>query len=184
MCNTCKFKCPVSTIMLHSCESESIESLDLVCLGFSTPNPKQPSNDKVEIEIQTSPSIVQKSETTLENTMLRSLSSPLSKIEENVHTHLSKQKLSLSKDGTMKCKTRGQPMILKRLKKPRNQNSPLRKSRSKLLASIRYILSGKNQRLSLNQQSSEINILSKNTRKKLLEDAGITQNCFVSRRIA
>lgn len=71
-----------------------------------------------EIETQTSPilntSPIQNR--SLQSTLKRAMSSPLSREEEKVHTHLTKRKLIFAKEkGTISYETGGQPMILKRL---------------------------------------------------------------------
>ena len=81
------------------------------------------------------------------DTLHRSISFPLSKDEENVHTHLTKCKLNFALDKTtIRCKTRGQPILMKRLTKPRraseNAKSPLRRRRAQVVAKIRSLVAG------------------------------------------
>ena len=134
-CLQCSNKGPLSTLAAHSCEFDnsinsfepgsSSESSDIV---YSTPTHIE-NNHRMEIETQTSP-ILQVASTptsskscnehhSILETLHRSISSPLSKDEEKVHTHLTKRKLNFASDkATIRCKTRGQPIVMKKITKP------------------------------------------------------------------
>ena len=99
-------------------------------------------NNFIEIDIQTSPALIDNSglqgntSTTLDETLQRSLKSPLSKDEERAHTQFDKRQLNFSKDkDIMTCKTRGQALLLHRVVKPKKSpstaRSPLKKKASK-----------------------------------------------------
>ena len=77
----------------------------------------------------------------------RSITSPLSKEEENVHTQLTKRKLAFAgKDEMIQCKTGGQPLYLMKVTKARqssaNARSPLKKKRARSISKHRSIASG------------------------------------------
>ena len=85
---------------------------------------------RAKIEVQTSPVLPQtpnpslQQSVTLEQSLHRSLCSPLSKEEERLHTKLTKHKLHFSKDKqTLLCKTGGQPLMLVKLKQARKPSS-------------------------------------------------------------
>ena len=78
------------------------------------------------------------------------LSLPLTPQEEEYLTHLVKLKTQASEDKqTLRCKTRGQPLILKRMVMPRKPSaladSPLRKKRANQIGKLRLDISGKHQ---------------------------------------
>ena len=150
---------PLSSTPVH-------ERLDLPCTREFA------ENTYMETVIQTSPVLLDNStlygntSTTLDETLQRSLQSPLSKDEERVHTHLTKRKLNFSKDkDIIKCKTRGQPLLLQRVVKPRKSSStarsPLKRKRANIMAKIRSNVVGKDVESHQSQQASELKILSK-----------------------
>ena len=127
-------------------------------------------NTFIEIDIQTSPTLLDNSglqgntSSTLDETLQRSLKSPLSIDEERVHTHLTKRKLNFSKDtDIITCKTRGQPLLLHRVVKPRKSSStaqlPLKRKRANIIARFRSNVAGKDVE-SCHIQASELKILS------------------------
>ena len=72
---------------------------------------------------------------------------PLTKEEEAYHTHLTRMKMGQSDDKlTFRCKTRGQPLIFKKVVKPRKAStvvsSPVCKRRAILMDKIRIDVSG------------------------------------------
>ena len=84
------------------------------------------SNSQTSAEIQTSPSLsetLQKQKQSLEQSLKRFVSSPLSKQEEILHTKLMKRKLHFAADqSTVLCKTGGQPLVLVKLKQALKEN--------------------------------------------------------------
>ena len=124
----------------------------------------------------------------LSSTTLRpldNLTHPLTKEEEECHTHLTKIKVSMSADkATLRCKTRGQPVVYKRIVVPRKSSllaiSPLREKRSKLIAKIRQDVPGSSADDSIKQQSSELKRSSETTRERLLQAAGMERPAISS----
>ena len=83
---------------------------------------------------------------------------PLTKEEEAYHTHLTRMKMGQSDDKlTLKCKTRGQPLIFKKVVKPRKAStvvsSPVRKRRATLMNKIRMDVSGGQQKTKSNSKA-------------------------------
>ena len=159
-CSRCSHTGPLSTFAIHHCDTTAAtplksgtddnplsstpvhERLDLPCTRESA------ENTYMEIDIQTSPVLLDNStlygntSTTLDETLQRSLQSPLSKDGERVHTHLTKRKLKISKDkDIIKCKTTCQPRLLQRIVKPRKSSStarsPLKRKRANIISKIR-----------------------------------------------
>ena len=116
---------------------------------------------------------------------LDNLTHPLTKEEEEFHTPLTKMKVSMSADkATLRCKTRGQPAVYKRIVVPRKSSllatSPLRKKRAILTAKIRQNLPGSSADDSIKQQSSELKRSSETTRERLLQAAGMERPAISS----
>ena len=107
------------------------------------------------------------------------LTSALTKEEEKLTTRLVKRKLNTSTDkGTVRCQTGGQPLILKRLRKPRKETKQASrrtvKRRVNDLDEFRRDISGNNTTSVQLQLSSELKGLSQDTRSKVCEGAGVT----------
>jgi hypothetical protein len=105
------------------------------------------------------------------------LKAPLSKDEEAYLTKLIRIKLEQSSDKqTVVCKTRGQPIILRKIVKPRKMSSfaasPLRKKRAKHLYQIRRELSGPSIADSVKQQATELKHTTKKKKTDILQQAG------------
>ena len=111
---------------------------------------------------------------------INELSSPLSKEEEAYMTQLIRIKLSESEyKTTVRCRTRGQPLVLKKLTMPRKPSliagSPLRKKRSKLIDKIKLNMSGRTIDDAVRQQGAELKRTTKHRRQKVLQSAGLKQ---------
>ena len=105
------------------------------------------------------------------------LVAPLSATEESHMTKLVRIKLATSQDKvTVRCKTGGQPIILKKIPKPRKGLSvardPLLKKRASHINKLTMDVSGKSSSDSLTQQSTVLKTASKVRRKIILESAG------------
>ena len=77
----------------------------------------------------------------------RKLSTPLTRAEEEYHTKLTKLKMNESGDkSTVRCKTRGQPLVFKKVTVPRKPSmsaaSPTRNKRARMMENIRLDMSG------------------------------------------
>ena len=88
--------------------------------------------------------------------------------------------MQLSEDKEMViCKTGGQPIVLKKIVKPRKSSglagSPLRKKRAKQMENLREQLSGTSVDDTIRQQRTEVKLIRKNKRKKILDSAGYRQ---------
>ena len=79
----------------------------------------------------------------------------------------------------MVCKTRGQPIILKKVTKPRKKSSfassPLRKKRANHLNKMRTDMSGSSAADSVKQQGTELKLTTKQKRTGILKAAGCGQ---------
>ena len=108
---------------------------------------------------------------------LKQLQAPLTREEEMYFTHLVRIKLEQSKDKhTVVCKTRGQPIVLKRVIKPRKKSysasSPLRKRRANQLNKMRTDMSGSSSADSVKQQGTELKLTRKQEKTEILKAAG------------
>ena len=101
---------------------------------------------------------------------------PLTKDDKKYATHLNRLKLAESKDGTVRCKTKGQPLVLGHIPQPRKattaSSSCTVRCRVKLLDRIRHNVSGNTSEDAIQQQGAEIRKSVKSKRKKILNAAG------------
>ena len=114
------------------------------------------------------------------------LSLPLTSQEEEYLTHLVRLKMQASEDRrTLRCKTRGQPLILKRMVMPRKPSaladSPLRKKRANQICKLRLDISGKTSGDTIKQHGTELKKSSKTTRQQIFHAAGL-QKPTISRK--
>ena len=104
---------------------------------------------------------------------IHQLSAPLSKEEELYLTQLVRIKMKQSADKmTVHCKTRGQPLVLMKIIKPRKSSlvapSPLKRKRARLMAKLRLHVSGNTAPDATQQQGTELKRTSKARKKKFL----------------
>ena len=116
-----------------------------------------------------------------------SIQAPLTANEEAYFTKLTKLKMQESDDKkTLRCKTGGQPIVLKRITQPRKASalatSPLRRKRSKLLQHLRTNISGSSTDDSVKQQGSEIKTKTKTAREQILRAANCEQPSVSSKQ--
>ena len=108
---------------------------------------------------------------------IHQLSAPLSKEEELYLTQLVRIKMKQSADKmTVHCKTRGQPLVLMKIIKPRKSSlvapSPLKRKRARLMAKLRLNVSGNTAPDAIQQQGTELKRTSKARKKIILNMAG------------
>ena len=176
-----------------------VETGQLTVHMHSTPA-RQVGGDKVEIEVQTSPSLlavispivtppkpptpIPRSGPSVKQCMQRSLDSPLTKEEERLHTSLTKRKLNFSSDKTvMYCKTRGQPLVFKKLRRSRKTETVSQhvlKKRAQDIASCRRLVSGGSVESCVKQHGVELKSLSKATLQSVCEKAGVKNKFLVT----
>ena len=113
--------------------------------------------------------------------------SPLSEQEETLLTRLVRVKLAQSADkATLRLKTKGQPLVLKKIVVPRKKSSlagsPLRKKRANMMEKIRLDVSGNSKEDALRQQGAELKKTTKLQKQSVLKSAGIKQP-FISRKL-
>ena len=111
---------------------------------------------------------------------LEQLQAPFTKEEEAYFTHFVQLKVQLSEDKqTVICKTGGQLTDLKEIAKPRKPSglagSPLRNKQAKQMENLREQLSGTSVDDTIRQQGTELQLIRKNRRKKILDSAGYRQ---------
>ena len=114
---------------------------------------------------------------------------PLRKEEEAYNTHLMRLKMSQSHDKmTATCKTGGQPLIFKKVVKPRKSStqvsSPTRRQRAGFVGQIRLDVSGGTAEDEIQQHGTEIKKATKIKRARLLEAAGYKESVFLCREKA
>ena len=129
------------------------------------------------VDSTTSPMVRQPYITLLEETCSKYQNEPLSKLEEKVHTSLVRRKLYNNPQQTIVCKTRGQPILLKRLVNPRKESqsvkTPTKRKRAKIIRSVSKDIAGTSNTSTSTQQISELKVLPIKTRQELCEKAGI-----------
>ena len=134
--------------------------------------------------VQTTPSI----DTTLNASLNRSIGSPLSRQEESLHTRLTKRKLTYGKTDTITCRTGGQPLVLKRLSKPRKSTATASthviKRRANQLGQCRNIVAGDGSKPQEIQQTAELRSLSKPTRIRICAKAGIQHRTSINKHLS
>lgn len=144
-------------------------------------------------EVQTSPQEFRtpkpkNTSTTFEESLGRSITSPLSKEEENLHTKLTKRKLTYSADNTITCKTGGQPIVFMKLRKARKPSSeaksPLKRKRAKQLERCRRLVSGRGRLSTQQQQSSELKILKGKSKFSVCRNAGVVHKTSLSKKVS
>ena len=150
------------------------------------------SRSKTDMEIQTSPILAQNithSDGNLSATFQQSLSSPLNKTEEQVHTDLTKRKLNFAQDeSTITFRTRGQPIYLRKIIKARKKSnlapSPLKGKRAKPLPGVRNFIAGIGSEAHHTQQSSELKLFGHKAKVNVCGKAGIQPRNFMTKRVA
>ena len=115
------------------------------------------------------------------------IQAPLTANKETYFTKLSKLKMHESDDRkTLRCKTGGQPIVLKRITQPRKASalaiSPLQRKCSKLLQHLWMNISGSSTDDSIKQQGSEIKTKTKTTREQILRAANCEQPSMSSQQ--
>ena len=188
-CGKCEKTMSYDLISHHNCDTNSPLSIQSTSESviIETPGEKhahstpKPNKSHVEMQIQTSPIFgtftqEESSDSTFNKTASRS--------KERFHTHLTKRKLNFAKENIIACKTGGQPLLLKRIVKPRkesaNVSSPLKRRRAHQSALYRVAVAGKSKDSHSAQQSSELKVLSKNSTLKICSNAGVKQKSFLS----
>ena len=73
---------------------------------------------------------------------------------------------------------------MKPRKESANVSSPLKRRRARQIASYRVAVAGKSKDSHSAQQSSELKVLSKNSKLKICSNAGVKQKSFLSKRVA
>ena len=202
-CKKCSHVCTLQTLTSHSCDSD-VNTNDDQFASISEPaeifqpmhsTPKNKLIPCSTIEVQTSPTLFSDESLkvptvpSMEKSLSRSLSSPLTKNEERLHTHLTKRKLNFSKTKSIiKCKTGGQPIVLKKLVKARKSSldvsSPLKRKRAREVATYRSAIAGNTEESQNSQQTSELKALTRNQRLNICSRAGIRNKSFMSKRIS
>ena len=111
---------------------------------------------------------------------IKAVTSPTVKEEEIYFTHLVQIKLEQS--NTVVCKTREQPIVLRKVTKPAEKSyfasSPLRKRRANQLNKMRTDMSGSSAADSVKQQGTELKLTRKQERTEILKAAGCGRYTF------
>ena len=115
---------------------------------------------------------------------------PLNKIEQKVATYLIKRKLTTETDekdlDLIRCKTGGQPLILKRLTRPRKDTSlartPTKKRRARCIQNVRRKLAGETQHDTDSQLTTELKKIPRVRRHGICKKAGIKDKIKISKQ--
>lgn len=119
---------------------------------------------------------------------LEELKAPLTRHEEAYLTRLIRIKLQQSKDKhTVACKTKGQPIMLRKIIKPRKTSgiasTPTKRKRVSQLANIRKEVSGSSEADVINQRSTELRFTTTAKKTAIFAGAGVKKG-FISAKIA
>jgi hypothetical protein len=103
-CLQCNIQAEYHDMLTHNCNSDT---------NINSNEGNEEKKDHSTIGIQTTPS------TSFINPK-RSMTSPLDKIEEKLHTQLTKRKLNFAQGSdVISCRTGGQPLVLMKVRKAR-----------------------------------------------------------------
>ncbi|GFO36856.1 nrag8 protein [Plakobranchus ocellatus] len=104
---------------------------------------------------------------------------PLSKDEETLNTHLVRRKLYTDPHKkTIKCKTKGQPILLQKVVAPRKQSqvkTPTKKKRARIIENIRTSVAGTSKDAEDIQLAVELNRVPTIRRQGIYKRAGLKQ---------
>ena len=124
------------------------------------------------------------------NSVLRKKSQdePLTRLEEKVHTNFVKRKLYQNPHQLVSCKTKGQPIVLKKIVILRIDSkvvrTPTKKKRAQLIHKVRQQVAGPSKPSTDAQQVSELNLLPITTRHEVTSKAGIKERASVTTEAA
>ena len=173
--NNVAFRSILSDLILKcnicQCIKEYNQMIDHKCSPPTTPHTRrETSASSCTAAIQTTPSTVPIS-------LKSDPKAPATKEEERVHSHLARKQLNFGKrKGVIRLKTRGQPIYLMQIRKPRvpsaKASSSLKKARARQMAKFRENGSGSGESWK-EQQSSELKLLSKETKLEICNKAGV-----------
>ncbi len=192
-CKTCKYENTLESFNSdHNCLSRShpnmvsiLTSTDSVTKK-SLPKQTMMSGLKTPKSVKPGP-LENESPKTLEQSLNSDLSKPLSATEEKVFTHNFRRKYYQSAGGIVQAKTKGQPINVMKIAKPRKDSciaaSPLKKARARLQAKYRRFASGHSRASFRIQQATEIKTLSKKKKRELAKQAGLLPQHEMTARI-
>lgn len=172
---------PVDDIATIDTPFEGINATQTRVPTESTPKekvmvtPRISAKKRVLVTTATSPMF---NDTSLEYSINQPTPAKLSATEEKVFTRLTKRKLFTSKNETILCKNkRGQPIVLKKLIKPRKPTSDAKakvvRQRAATMNKLRDSLSGGDTESCNQQQAAELKKFSLHTRENICSMAGI-----------
>ena len=165
-------------------QEQNIDSISLS--DFNTPQPLASSTPKM-IDSTTSP--MDKQYTSfLTQSYEKSQNEPLTHLEEKVHTNFVKRKLYQNPHQLFSCKTKGQPIVLKKIVIPRKDSkvvrTPTKKKRAQLIHRVRQQVAGPSKASTDAQQVSELNLLPITTRREVTSKAGIKERASMTTEAA
>ena len=155
----------------------------MIPVAESTPL-KSPMPRKTTVDTSTSPMI--KHYTTFSHSLSLSRNTPLSKEEEKLSTHLVRRKLHHDPDKqTIKCKTRGQPLVLTKTVAPRKHSTqvktPTKRRRVGLVHGYRSFVAGPSKTSADTQLARELKSLPTTRKQQIVQTAGVKQKIKISR---
>ena len=136
------------------------------------------------VDTSTSPMI--KKDITFSHSFSKSHNQPLTKDEEKLCTHLIKRKLySDPHKQVIKCKTKGQPLVLQRIIAPRKHSNsvrtPTKRKRAHLLHDTRSYVAGTSHQSADTQLASELKLVPQTRRSTICKTAGVKETMKVSK---
>lgn len=167
----------LQTSILSGCLPENNKSicLDTNLTPVATSTPVKASKPRT-VDVATSP--MNKSDPTIINQLLsKTYDQPLTHTEEEIATHLMKRKLNSDpKKTTVKYKTKGQPIVLKKVVNPRKQTTlvktPTKRKRTKLVKETQECVAGPSQESYDKQVEVELKRIPVSRRQLICSKAG------------
>ena len=145
----------------------------MIPIAESTPL-KSPMPRKTTVDTSTSPMI--KHYTTFSHSLSLSSNTPLSKEEEKLSTHLVRRKLHHDPDKqTIKCKTRGQPLVLTKTVAPTKHSTQVnttKRRRVGLVHGYRSFVAGPSKTFADTQLARELKSLPTTRKQRIVQTAG------------
>ena len=131
-----------------------------------------------EVQVQTSPAVKTAYDVSIKECLQQPQDAPLNDAEQKLSTHFVKRQLNLSSDKvTVQCKTGGQPLILKKITRPRkaslNASASTKRERTRQLKRLRNEIAGQDKSSQHIQLSGEIKSLPQSTKEQVCAEAGV-----------
>ena len=168
---------------IESAENSTLISAPPSPIAFSTPSKRLRMST---VNVVTSP--MTKHFHTIEHSLNKSLEEPLTKIEQQLLTHLIKRKLNTEDKhkNVIKCKTKGQPLAFQKITLSRKDSStvrtPTKRRRAKQLEKTRSLVAGTSREAEEKQIAMELRRIPQSRRSGICKKAGISCKLKIDRK--